>query len=268
MNSNPRYRIVHFAPSLAAEARLPIGALVDASGSGAWRFARAEHVPSAACLGGPRVSAVLQLVLRELERLKEMESLPLSVGPQVSLDDGLAVPFGVLDPAAWVQAFILPRRPGAATQQGVRVSSMGTVGLRFFEHHNVRQYVRRKFDPGSVEAQRKAIPPITHYVRGLSELLLMEPVVGTRNDVETVLQKVNGGFLAWQKLFDNHHVAEDRTFIAYVFGGDRVTELARARLRESRARVVNVENLPQRVEFVRDIRRVGESAATQGSLLQ
>ncbi|MCI0674123.1 MAG: hypothetical protein L0Y64_27055, partial [Myxococcaceae bacterium] len=114
-----RFRIVHFMPDPFAGTRFAVAALVRDQGSRV-HVARAPQLPGPACVGGRPFSSLLHMALEDLQGVRSFDALPASVGPHVLLSDEKAVPSSVVDPVAWVESFVLPRRLVAADDQTER----------------------------------------------------------------------------------------------------------------------------------------------------
>jgi len=93
----------------------------------------------------------------------------------------------------------------------------------------------------------------------------MEPIVGSRAELEKDLTQVSTAFLAWQTLLTQERAHRRHELIAYVFGADSIVARSRSKL-PGVARVVAVDNPVQLSEFISQIRKVGSTAPGQGLL--
>lgn len=265
-----RFRIVHFVPHPFAEARVPIAALIQGANR-LVRVALSPFVPGPGCVGGQAAWASLSMALEDLKQANSFEVLPPSIGPHFRLSEPRSVPETVVDAAKWVEANVLPRRPIQAEDQVERpppTAQRKSRGWAFFRTWNVAEYVRKNYDGESLNVSPETAQKIAHWVPGQRELLLMEPVVGNREDLATELRDISQAFLAWQSIFRNHNVKRLPTFVAYVLHNDRgaATSHARDSLLESKALVVDVDVPSEREALLERIRQVGRSGGQQSGL--
>jgi hypothetical protein len=258
-----RYHIIHFIPDPFSGARVPLAAFVESTNG--WRLAEAPHVPGPECLGGSNAHALLRMVLQDLRAHEALPHLPRTVGPQIALTEEKSIPEGIADPVEWVERHVLPQRPGAEGPTQPRGPHRDTYGYRLFTQHHVEQYVGKTYKPDAIGVRGLAVSSISHYVSGNEELLLMEPIVGNRAELEKDLTQVSTAFLAWQTLLAGSHTHRRHELIAYVFGADSVVAKSRTKLPDG-ARVVAVDNPVQLSEFISRIKKVGSTAPGQGSL--
>ena len=94
------FRVVTYVPDPFIGSRVPIAALVSASGSVV--VLPATRLPCAACLGGESALELVRDVLATLARGTAFDRLPSSVGPQVALGDVYEVPDATA-PVSWVR---------------------------------------------------------------------------------------------------------------------------------------------------------------------
>jgi len=108
--------------------------------------------------------------------------------------------------------------------------------------------------------------PISHYVEGNSRLLLMEPLVTTRESFEKELRDVYRTFMEWRGVEHYARFPQETTLIAYVQGAieERVVEARRALTPIDR--LFNVDDPGDRRQFISLIREVG-SSGSPGPLL-
>ena len=253
-----RYQIVYFEPDPFSGARVPIGALVE-SRRGVQLIT--GYLPGSRCLGGDQAVAVVRLALDALRRNQKLGERSMALGPQVDFAAARPVPEGVSDPAAWVADHVLPQRPPkeGASDRAPAVAPRQQAGYRFFETWHVAQWVKKKYRPKPQADWDRTdlLPDVSHYVAGASRLLLMEPLVTTREAFESDLEQVNQTFLAWRGLENYVQLPQDPMLVTYVHGGsvDRVRE-ARGALRQV-DRVFDVTEPGDRGEFLRLIEEVG-----------
>ena len=254
-----RFQIVHFEPDPFSGSRFAVGALVE---NGASVQLVTGWVPGPRCLGGDQASALVRMLLESLRTCRRLGELPMSAGPQVQIAPVQSVPGGVADPASWVRDHVLPQRPAREDDLGESAPfapRRETAGFRFFETWNVAQWVKKKYRPPAVPewARPDLAPDISHYVPGTSRLLLMEPLVTTREAFEKDLEQVGQTFLAWRGLQRYMQLPQEQTLITYIHGGaqDRVAEARRALKHVDR--VFDVDEPGDRGEFLALIRQVG-----------
>lgn len=187
------------------------------------------------CLGGEQASATVRLILDSLRREARIGELPMSVGPQAQLGEARPVPQGVSDPAAWIKENVLPRRPQREDELGETAplgAQRATAGYRFFETWHVSQWVKKRYLPPELTGWSRphVAPDISHYVSGASRVLLMEPLVTTREAFEKDLEQVGRAFLGWRGLQRYVTLPQEPTLITYVHGGSQnaVMEAKRA----------------------------------------
>ncbi|WNG52021.1 hypothetical protein F0U60_53885 [Archangium minus] len=212
----------------------------------------------------------MQMVLEDLGATTRFDALPASIGPHVELASQKEIPVGVVDPVAWVEQVVLPHRPIGPDDQregAPYAPRREAVGNRFFQTWKVAHYVRRHFRGETLSLSADYAGQITHFVPGSRELLLMEPVVGTRVDVRKDLREISQTFLAWSKIFDRSTLKRTPRFCAYIISGSPSTvSEAHELLTMAQAEVINVETPNERDRFLNEIRRVGRTNPEQGGL--
>jgi hypothetical protein len=232
---------------------------------------RSPFIPGPHCVGGQASWHTIQALLDRLDTIDNFEHLPLAAfGPQVILERHMPVPASVVDPAAWVQQFVLPAIPEHPNDErdAGRHTRRDTTGNLFFRTNRVKQFVRSRFNGRSLGLDRHVAPSVTHYVPGKKEILLLEPMIATRVDFEKDLEHVSMVFHAWRSIFGAAHAKREPHFIAYVFsnGMRGVVAEAQKTLRVARAHVVDVDVPSERARFIEQIKRVGRTGPHQGEL--
>ncbi len=189
------YRLVQFSPDPFTGARAPIGAVV-VDRAGAVRVARAAR-PGVGLSPDPGVQRVVQRLHARLDAITSPDALPPAFGPYVTLDAPVTVPEAVLDPVAWVHSLLNPKPALGGRQGHARGPSRATVGYRYLESLGVAKHVRKNFQPetdldGWLSPFAGGLTPITHWVAGEREVLLMEPLVPGRRseEVREIAQRV------------------------------------------------------------------------------
>ena len=254
-----RFRIVHFVPDPFSGMRVPVAALVQ--GPQGIRVVRAPHTLGPSCVGGLATWHNMQGLVQGLDAVKEFDRLPMSMGPHVTLDVQRDVPAQVEDPESWVAKFVLPQRPAAPgdTREVIpKGPRREDVGYGFFQSWKVERYVHRYFKGETLGLQDEYAGTISHAVIGTGEIMLMEPVLGQRQDVHRQVERISKTFLAWGRLLERMHAKGKPRFVAYVFSPPK-TALPEVKqfLSAAEAEVIDVEIPNERDRFISDIRRIG-----------
>ena len=258
-----RFRIVHFLPDPFSGLRIPIGALVEHGRS--VRAAVAPSLPDARCVGGQAAWSLMRMLAEELTTANDFGELPRSFGPQAVLADEQDLPAGVADPVRWIEEHILPQ-PAAISHAG-KSPARRDHAHKFFRTYGVERYVTDRFDGRLINATPGAMKPIDHFVQGRVDLLLMESLLTKRKSFASDVTDLSGKFLGCRQLFERRPSPFVPDLVAFAFGGDDdALEYARGVLRESGARLVDVETPSERDRLVRQIREVGDSAVPDGGL--
>lgn len=257
-----RFRIIHYVPDPFSGARVPIAALVEDKEKRV-RVERSPFLPGPHCVGGRAASSIITMTLDDLRWATSFDVLPPTLGPDIHLDRARPIPESVDDPAQWVVDHVLPKRPVLAEDQPERAPAAQrrqSKGMRFFETWKVATYVETDYSGVELGIPADVAHRISHYVKGKERLLLMEPVIGAREDFSDELRHVSNAFLAWRKLLENHGARREPQFIAYVLEG-RYGESAHARekLVEAGAEVIDVDIPSERSRFLETIKRVADS---------
>lgn len=271
-----RFRLVQYMPDPFAGTKVTVGALVESNGR--VELVRAPLLPGPHCVGGRSAWVTMQLALDALSTCSALDVRSGEVSALAGLTEPRRVPENVENPVAWVESFVLPQR-GAGDQDNKETANRQrreALGFRFFSQWHVDQFVRRKFSAEAISARLvtggKGLPqvkhPISHYVAGASELLLMEPIIGTRAKLTDDLKGLSESFLAYRSLFEMASMARQPTFIVYVLTGGyegAVTE-AHEVLKGAAHQIINVDDPAQRMPFLQRITAVGRTGGDQGSL--
>jgi len=256
------FKVVHFAPNPFSGWRVPVGALVRTSDK--VQFVASEWLPGPQCLGSEAAHSLVQVVASRLAVQPEFERLPIEAGPQMLLAEECAVPQSVEDPAKWVAEAILPRPPPLDSRPRSYAGRRETVGRRFLETYQVSSFVQRRFLPSDLgrSIPERSAGPVTHYVVGKEEILLLEPLVSTRDRFERELEEVSQTFLAYRQLFAEAERREQPRFVAYAFpyGRGESVQLAREVLQRHRFEVYDVDQPPERDALLAGIRTLAASA--------
>ncbi len=254
-----QYRIVHFVPDPFSGYRVPIAALVREGERLA--VARSLHLPGPDCVGGRVARSTIELILAALNEATTFDQLPPFAGPHALLSDAADVPVAVEDAVEWVRHCVLPRAPeataGDALPPRTKEPRRERAGARFFKTWKVSGFVKKRFEPATIGA-KSAVEPITHYVAGRSDLLLMEPVLGRRSRFAEDLTRISTHFLAWKQLLHQMDYQKRATFIAYVFAdGTKAVLQAKERLKSSADEIVDTDQVGEREAFLRRIKEIG-----------
>jgi hypothetical protein len=200
--------------------------------------------------------------LSAAERLDGMR-LPASIGPLATLSEELEVPDGVDDPTTWVESHILPQSSNTESKEAQRQKRQPreVIGYKFFERWDVAKHVNRHLKPSALPGvHERAARGISHYVRGSSELLLMEPVIGDRVALSDDLTSISQTFITWRALLKERAPKVTRPhFVAYVMGSVEGLKEARAVLATSADEVIDVSSHRPRQEFLEHIKRVAST---------
>jgi hypothetical protein len=257
------YRLIHFTPDPFTGARFPLGALV-AAGDGAVQVAKVAQLPSAACLGDRNLAVSVQRLHARLDAVHSIDTLPAVFGPYTTLSERREVPAGVSDPLAWVQHMLSPERPSPDRLVTPRGAQRGSLGYRFFETWSVARYVRKTFRPaadqgGWLGTHAAGLQQITHWAQGEDAVLLMEPVIANRPQLEHDLQEIAARFLAYRYALEKTEEGRRGELIAYLPAGGHADQRGQARetLAAFAHRVVDTDDPVSRATFLHDIRSTG-----------
>jgi len=263
-----KYRLVQFAPDPIRGSRFMLGAIVD---TGTRQTFASAVVPGPRCLGSYSSAALARAITEELRSAESLRTLPNSIGPHVTLSGVHVLPEGLEDPVAWVKRHILPEYRTSDSETLSENPSPGprrqTLGMRFFQQWRVGQYVNLRFSTSMLrDWPKKAADEISHYVKGSDELLLMEPILVAKGNVEDDLSEVSKRFLEWSGVRSMRSELINARLIAYVFPGApadtqaAIQFLRRGSLQSEQDSVYNVGEPGDRASLIHRIRVVGESA--------
>ena len=269
-----RFRLVQYMPDPFAGTKVTVGALVESNGR--VELVRAPALPGPSCVGGRSAWVTMQLVLDSFATCAEFDVRSGEVSSLAGVTEAHRIPEDVTNPVAWVESFVLPQRGTSEqdTKETAHRQKRETMGFRFFQQWHVAQFVHRKFSAENIplRSRRDGLPqvkhPITHFVSGASELLLMEPIVGTRAKLTDDLKGLSESFLAYRSLLEMANTPRKPTFIVYVLTGGYKGALAEAHdvLKGAAHQVINVDDPAQRMPFLQRIMTVGRTGGDQGSL--
>jgi hypothetical protein len=258
------YRLIHFVPDPFLGGRVPVAAVVQ--GADGLRVMEAPRLPGVMCLGRKSAVVTIRHVLEDLTRVESFDRLPGSVGPQVVLGDAHSIPPGTDDPVAWLTRLLAGTRDdGLANPHRTREPHLVTRGTQFLRARSVASFVRRKFKPpaGFVRGHSRALSPISQYVKGQEELLLMEPLVPTRRGWHEDMRKVSERVASYKFAMENGgRLPEKPQFFVYVLVGgpdDRRREISDS-LTGVADEIVDVKDETAAQRFVAQIRRVAGTA--------
>ena len=264
-----RYRIIHFVPDPFLGGRVPIAALVEQS-DGRIHVAKSPHIPGPNCLGSRAASSLVQIILDDLSSAAtRFDRLPISIGPQAILDEKpREIPHGVKDPVHWIESrlYVTPKL-SKHEDSDHRGPNRATWGYRFFETYNVAKYVKKTFKPGQDAGQflsaASALKPISHYVQGEREILLMEPIALRKASWKDDVSHIANAFGAYKTALRHTHSDRKAHLAAYVLSGgsDSDVQTIFRELAPFADDVINTANATMRANFLSRIRDVGKSGA-------
>lgn len=252
------YHLLQFVPDPFAETAITFGALVETAG--AWRF---EPAGPGERLLPPALPAAATTLFRSL--VAELHSLtaprlPISLGPHVRLKPRLDVPSGVDDPARWVVSHVLPVADVLVrSERRHQRTRRSTLGKLFLRQHQVAKYVHAYFKPEMLGARAHSMKPISQYVVGGHETMLLEPVYLDTDHFEQELQEVTGTLFAWESL-TRRRKQQNLSFSVYALGSSRNNlQFLSESLSESGVTIVDTSMQAERQRFVASIRTIAES---------
>ncbi len=252
------YRVVHFIPNPVSGARVPVAALLRAEGR--IRVLSPEHYPGAECLGSSRAVNLLRAIRPQLERIDDFGNLPESLGPLFQLGHVQEVAM-VQDVDTALRRLLFPIVSKPKIQRGPQRARQGA---NWLERNGVSSdWIRGGFRPADVGLESK-VKIATHFVKGNSGLLLMEPIVAAARSRSDVLGAIE---LATTRLRSADHVLNsagferERGFVAYLLPGsseDAADVARRALFNFEGAGVVECGKPEQAVAFTSRIRQIAE----------
>lgn len=257
------YRLLFFSPDPFLGARFPLGAVLHVDG--VVRIVRAPHLPGTDCLGGADLAVAVRRLHARLDSIESADTLPPAFGPYATLSERRSVPPD-RDAVEWVEhLFARPTTiPGDVEHRGPNRAS---IGFRFFDTWHVGKYVSKTFHAASDWsgwlAGRPGLRPVSHWVGGHRELLLLEPIVPARPQLDADLDDVAARFMAYGWALTE---VGDRTrecqMLAYVTAGGspRQREKAFDTLARGPLRVVDTDDETARGQLLSLVRRVGAEA--------
>lgn len=259
------YRLVHFTPNPLNGARFALGAVV--SDGTAVRVVKASHIPGPDCLGQRKAHVLARMLLRQMDSIRASDELPSSFGPYVHLDDAREIPDGVEDAHAWVQKFILDGERDKDTRNVSRAPSRKRYGERFFRTWQLSHLVKSRYTPSTDWdgwlAHAGALKPVTHWVASTTQLLLMEPLVPSREQFESDAKDVWEKFAAYRWAMSRGDTHRRGTLCAFILpDGDRQSKRRIARELEAVAdTVIDTDDERSRTHFIDLVREVGAASA-------
>lgn len=256
---NPSFQLLHFVVDPFTREKLPLGAVVRTM-DGAEVVVTDRHA-GPACLGGVGTSTLFRMLTERLRVSPGLSDFSKTLGPHVVSGPEMVIPAGFEGAAAdWVRAFLsVKHTTGAPLQLRAPAVRRDSAGARFFQTYKVKKYVKSKYR--GPDARRRSVDPITHWVSGAKDLLLMEPILGAHRHYEEELREVAQRFFAWRTVLAKKSQTQSPIFVAYVFPGHRDDAVAAARelLAQGDAQVVDVDNPEHRDEFLARIVEVARS---------
>ncbi len=271
-----RYKLIYFVPDPFTMGRIPVGALVEDGGR--VESVIASHLPGAECLGGQKSAALLRMIVRDLSQVTSFE-LPRSISPHARLDSENELPSQIDNACAWVKKHVLPCKPGQLEGQKEEklhdpLVRRATIGYQFFENWRVHKHVNRTFKPGRdwnnwLEGARDVLEPISHWVGGKQEILLMEPIVpeDLHHRVDDEVKDIARRFLTYRGYVEKHRPDGDRRgkLVAYILPGlsRALRTKAFSKLDVASDEVVDFSAENDRTRFFDRIRSLGEELPSE-----
>lgn len=249
------YHLVQFVPDPFSQTVLTVGALVQVDSG--WQFeiapAGERVIPS---IFPAAATTLYRALITELDGLTAPR-LPLSLGPHLRLHERIEIPTGVQNPASWVVATVLPADPPAEAKARRRQRTRrSTVGKLFLREQGVSRLVKSFFKPEMVGAKPHTVRPISQYVVGSRESLLLEPLYLDSERFEDDLQDVTSTLLAWESVA-RHRRTANLKFSIYAIGNSTVNfgQLADS-VSDDEIALVNTNVRNERVRFVETLRLI------------
>lgn len=260
-----RYRIVHFVPDPFVGSRVPVAALVEQHGT--LSVAKVPSLPSPTCLGGRQAWSLVQVMLDDLAEATRFDRLPAGLGPQAHLDAVRRVPDGVVEAKKWVETMLAAHLGVASTEHHERIHRprRATFGYQFFQTYKVDRFVSKTFRPGrdagGFLAAAAALGPVSHFVEGAEDILLMEPIVPHKADWEEDVRGVAKTFGAYKMILERERGTRKAHLAAYVLEGGSVS--TRSSILHGLAgfadQIVDTSNGSIRARFLEQIVATGRS---------
>ena len=260
------YRLIHFVPDHFSGERFPVGAIVAVDGS--LEVAIADRTPGAECLGSDATYMLLRDTLDDIRQVRSFDSLPMAVGPHFELSETRVLPDLDVRAVKWVEENILPRRKEGERASRKRGPTRSTMGKEYLEQFGIGDYVSRfnpKRDFSELNGVSETLPSISQGVVGAGRMLLMEPIVPKRRQLDDDLKTVGQRFFSYRGALQTHSVSSDVGFLAYVLPGtdkDQREHIA-GMLDRAADDILDMAQLAQRRRLVRQVTEVGESGKHQ-----
>jgi|SRR5690554_820433 len=259
---NSYYKLIHFVADHFSGAQFPIGALVTENGS--VRVAMAERTPGAESLGSDAAYMLLRDTLDQLRNLDSFDRLPMSIGPHFVLSDASLLPELNSDPIDWLTSTILPRHLQKQPMVKLRGRNRARLGLDYLKQFNVAHYLkpfRPRNDLHELNGASATLPPISQGVRGRNQLLLMEPIVPLRKQLDADITTIGTNFSAYRWTLQQYPIDTEVGLVAYILpGGEaKVRQEIIERLNKSADRIYDAALMSERQEFVGRVSKVGRS---------
>lgn len=255
---NVGYRLLQFVPDPFLATALTFGALVEDEAGG--RFALADAGEGVLSSSAPTaVTTLFRAVVAELRNL-DTGRLPLSIGPHVRMSERFEVPMGVINPASWVSTFVLPTQAIAQKRdRRHQRTRRATIGKLFFKQHHVAQFVKTRFRPEMLGGSPRLLKPVTHFVRGSLNTLLLEPLYLDSERFDDEMQEAASTLLAWETLARKKS-AENIQFYVYALGSSaQHLKFLREGLGDTGIRVVDTERTSERDGLLASINAASQS---------
>jgi len=266
-----KFRLIQYIPEHSRGTRFTIAAAVLQSGH--FTLLECDRLPGSSCLGSERSAHALLMACESLRSMSDFEQLPVSVGSHVQMDSACEVPATASDAIAWVRKHVLATEVVPSSSGRLPSQHRSTFGFSFFRRLGVHTEIKKTFDPmtdarGWLAGAGSALSPITHWVMGRNRLLLMEPIIPSRPQLDRDLKSIGQQFLAYRWAIEKcNGAAVSASIIAYVLrgGSEEARRHAMAQLATPAHRVLDVS-----IDGVAEAlgKEVREVAATLGGQTQ
>ncbi len=215
------YQILYFAPDLASGERLAVGAFVRDFDK--HRFVPAKRRLGAACLGGVRSAALLDVLLDRALSLQggQPAEMQRALGQNIELSQEVVLPVRVDDVARWVRDHVLPAAAEKPHEKRAAGTRRDSAGMGFFRQRQVADLVQRRFHPDTVWGEKlhskvRSGLCATHWINGGDRVLMLEPVLVRHDEVSA--RGVHTHILALQRYMERA-AATTSGIGAYVLAG-------------------------------------------------
>jgi len=256
------YRVIFFTPQPGRGWQIPVAAVTR--GSEGTRLVLAQAQPDAGCAGGPTAHFMLERGTQLLVSTNpSMAELPRTLTDNFSLGLELAVPASDQEAATWVVQHVLPGLEKKDAPHA-KYTHAGTQGRAFFKAQSIDHYVSDRF---SFAKHVKLAPElagvaetVTHWVeRKDGTTLLLEPI-GWSRDLSRQIRRVFSRYSGLIRLAEKAGAREQIETLAYVLPRAMPPgEEGRFNALLDVARVVDISNPSQCMEFVSEIKAQGVS---------